>query len=124
MAQGRRRDAVNWTLGYGALLNAVGIGGFVATGARHKTALIPAGFGTAALGLGLLARRKGAEGWTSKASALVGLLGFLGTARGLMKLPALVRGVELERPAAVLSQSAMAGLSAAYVALALRKLFG
>jgi hypothetical protein len=114
---------VNWTLGYGTLLNAVGIGGFIATRAQHKTALIPAGFGTVAWGLGLLARRKGAEGWTSKASALVGLLGFLGAARGLTKLPALIRGAGVERPAAVLSQSAMAGLSAAYVVLTARRLF-
>ncbi len=113
----------NWTLGYGTLLTTLGVGGFVATGAQHKTALIPAGFGTAALGLGLLgrggARRKAVLG----GSALLGLLGLLGTARGLARLPTLLRGEKVERPAAIVSQSAMAGLSAAYVALCLRGLF-
>jgi hypothetical protein len=113
----------NWTLGYGTLLTTLGVGGFVATGAQHKTALIPAGFGTAALGLGLLERRGSTQKTVLGGAALLGLLGFLGTARALARLPALLRGEKLERPAAVVSQSAMAGLSAAYVALCLRSLF-
>ncbi|HEX8437397.1 hypothetical protein [Archangium sp.] len=113
----------NWTLGYGTLLTTLGVGGFVATGAQHKTALIPAGFGTAALGLGLLERRGSSQKTVLGGAALLGLLGFLGTARALGRLPALMRGEKLERPAAVVSQSAMAGLSAAYVALCLRGLF-
>ena len=113
----------NWTLGYGTLLTTLGVGGFVATGAQHKTALIPAGFGTAALGLGLLERRGSSQKTVLGGAALLGLLGFLGTARGLARLPALLRGEKLERRAAVVSQSAMAGLSAAYVALCLRNLF-
>jgi hypothetical protein len=113
----------NWTLGYGTLLTTLGVGGFVATGAQHKTALIPAGFGTAALGLGLLERRGSSQKAVLGGAALLGLLGFLGTARALARLPALFRGEKLERPAAVVSQSAMAGLSAAYVALCLRGLF-
>jgi len=111
----------NWTLGYGALLTTLGVGGFVATGAQHKTALIPAGFGTAALGLGLLSRRASSQRGVLGGSALVGLLGFLGAARGLRQLPALLRG-EVERPVAVVSQSVMAGLSAAYGVLCLRGL--
>ncbi len=113
----------NWTLGYGTLLTTLGVGGFVATGAQHKTALIPAGFGTAALGLGLLERRGSSQKTVLGGAALLGLLGFLGAARGLVRLPALLRGEKLERPAAVVSQSAMAGLSAVYVALCLRNLF-
>jgi hypothetical protein len=113
----------NWTLGYGTLLTTLGVGGFVATGAQHKTALIPAGFGTAALGLGLLERRGSSQKTVLGGAALLGLLGFLGTARGLARLPALLRGEKLERPVAIVSQSAMAGLSAAYVALCLRNLF-
>lgn len=113
----------NLTLGYGTLLTTLGVGGFVATGAQHKTALIPAGFGTAALGLGLLERRGSSQRAVLGGAALLGLLGFLGAARGLVKLPALLRGEKVERPAAIVSQSAMAGLSAAYVALCLRNLF-
>ena len=53
---------------------------------------------------------------------LVGLLGFLGAARGLRQLPALLRGEELARPAAVISQSVMAGLSAVYAVASVRGL--
>ncbi len=112
----------NWTLGYGTLLTTLGVGGFVATGAQHKTALIPAGFGTAALGLGLLERRGSSQKTLLGGAALLGLLGFLGTARGLARLPALLRGEKLERPAAVISQSVMAGLSVAYTVLGVRGL--
>jgi hypothetical protein len=112
----------NWTLGYGSLLTTLGLGGFLATGRQHKTALIPAGFGSAALGLGLLSRRVSSPRWVLGGSALVGLLGFLGAARGLRLLPALLRGEKLERPAAVISQSVMAGVSAAYTVLGVRSL--
>jgi hypothetical protein len=111
-----------WMTGYGALLTLLGVGGFVATGARHKTALIPAGFGVTALGLAQFDRRGGSRRKALQGSALVGLLGFLGAFRGLARLPALLRGKEVERPAAVVSQSLMAGLSAAHVALCLRTL--
>lgn len=113
---------VNRTLGYGTLLTTLGVGGFVATGAQHKTALIPAGFGTAALGLGLLERRGGSRKPVLGGSALLGLLGFLGAARGLIRLPALLRGEEVERPAAIVAQSVMAGLSVVYGVLCLRDL--
>ena len=113
----------NWTtLGYGTLLTTLGVGGFAATGAQHKTALIPAGFGTVALGLGLLGRRASSQRGVLGGSALIGLLGFLGAARGLRQLPALLRGEKVARPAAVVSQSVMAGLSAAYAALCVRGL--
>ncbi len=112
----------NWTLGYGTLLTTLGVGGYLATGAQHKTALIPAGFGTVALGLGLLSRRGVSPQVVLGGAALVGLLGFLGTARGLSKLPPLLRGEKVDRPAAVVSQSVMAGLSAAYTALGVRQL--
>lgn len=112
----------NWTVGYGALLTALGVGGFVATGAQHKTALIPAGFGAAALGLGLLGQRSDWRRGALWGAVALGLLGLGGSARGLTRLPALLRGGEVERPAAVLSQSLMAGLSAAYVALGVRSL--
>jgi len=107
----------NATIGYGALLVALGVGGFIGTGATHKTALIPAGFGAAAIGLGLLAKRDSYRSGAMHGAALVGLLGLAGSARGLKKLPDLLLGGEVERPVAVISQSLMAGLSAGYVAL-------
>ena len=111
-----------WTLGYGGLLTALGVSGFVATGAQHKTALIPAGFGAVALGLSLLSRRGVSPRGLLGGSTLVGLLGFLGTARALGRLPALLSDMEVERPAALVSQAVMAGLSGVYTALCVREL--
>ncbi|AUX47478.1 hypothetical protein SOCE26_089990 [Sorangium cellulosum] len=110
----------NLTLGYGALLVALGVGGFVATGATHKTALIPAGFGAVAIGLGLLAKQERYHMHAMHAAALLGVLGFAGSVPGLLKLPTLLSGGDLERPAAVIAQSLMGALSAGYVALCVR----
>lgn len=110
----------NLTIGYGALLVALGVGGFVATGATHKTALIPAGFGVVALGLGALAKQEKLRMHAMHGSALLGLLGFFGSVRGLSKLPVLLSGGDVDRPAAVVAQSLMAILSAGYVALCIR----
>jgi hypothetical protein len=114
---------VGWTIGYGSVLTALGVGGFVATGAQHKTALIPAGFGLASVGLGLLlARGKGSPRGTLGAAAALGAIAVAGSARGLRKLPALVRGEDVERPAAVIAQSIMAVASIAHVGLCVRAL--
>ncbi|XYH96478.1 hypothetical protein ACMHYB_53325 [Sorangium sp. So ce1128] len=108
----------NVTIGYGALLTALGVGGFAATSA--PTALIPAGFGAVAIGLGLLARQEKYRMHVMHASALLGVVGFLGSVRGLSRLPALLSGGDVERPAAVIAQSLMAILSVGYVGLCVR----
>ncbi|KYF68063.1 hypothetical protein, partial [Sorangium cellulosum] len=108
----------NVTLGYGALLTALGVGSFAATSA--PTALIPAGFGVVAIGLGLVARQEKYRMHAMHASALLGVLGVLGSARGLSKLPALLSGGDVERPAAVIAQSLMAVLSAGFVVVCVR----
>ena len=105
----------NSTIGYGALLTALGVGGYHASGKQSKTALIPAAFGAAALGLGLLAKNDRLRTPALAGATLVGLAGLAGSARGLTKLPTLLRGGEVERPAAVVAQSVMAGLSAIYL---------
>ena len=103
------------TSAYGVLLTALGVGGYQATGRQSKTALIPAAFGAAALGFGLLARNDRLRAPALAGAALVGVGGLLGSARGLAKLPALLRGADVERPAAVVAQSVMAGASALYL---------
>ena len=50
-------------------------------------------------------------------AAAIGLLGFAGTVRGLMKLPVLLTGGELDRPAAVAVQAAMAIVCFIFVVL-------
>ena len=110
----------NVTIGYGALLTALGVGGFVATGATHQTALIPAGLGAAAIGLGLLAKQERYHRHAMHASVLLGVVGFAGAVPGLLKLPALLSGGDVERPAAVIARATMGALSAGYVALCVR----
>ncbi len=109
----------NVTIGYGALLTSVGLGGYLATGAQHKTALIPAGFGALAIALGQHAKKAERPAGALRGAAFVSLLGLAGSARGLKKLPELLRGGEVERPAAVIAQSIMAGASALYLTYSL-----
>ena len=111
------------TLGYGVFLLALGVGGFLATGKQHKTALIPAGFGAAAFGLGLVMRRKHWRRRATWAGAVVSLAGLGGTARSLKKVSAVLRGEDVERPAAVVAQSMMAVASVIHFAGSVRSLW-
>jgi hypothetical protein len=82
------------------------------------TALIPAILGlllALAGGFSLKSLKHGGH-----AAATVGLLGFLGSVPGLLKLPALLSGAPLERPAAVATQSIMAVLCLVFVALCVK----
>ena len=105
------------TVLFGAALIGVGVVGFVQTGSQHYTALIPAGLGGVLALLGLLSFKDALHKHTMHAAALVGLLGLLGTIMGVMKLVTLLSGGEVERPAAVVSQSVTAALCAVFLAL-------
>jgi hypothetical protein len=108
------------TIVFALVLIVIGVAGYVGTGAASVTALIPAFFGVV---LGLL-------GWWGlndryrkhalHAAVVVGVLGFLGAARGLPGLLDVITGQEVERPAAVAAQSAMAVLMALFVGMCLR----
>ena len=96
----------------------LGVGAYLLTGAQSWTALIPAILGlllALAGGFSLKSLKHGGH-----AAATLGLLGFLGSARGLTKLPALLSGAPLERPAAVATQSIMAVLCLIFVALCVK----
>ena len=108
------------TIVFGVVLIALGVGGYVATGMVSVTALIPAFFGVVIALLGALALRPRLRKHAMHVVVLVSLLGFLGAARGLLKLPQLLSDAsQLERPAAVVSQSIMAVLCLIFVALAI-----
>ncbi|MFO0589223.1 MAG: hypothetical protein U0441_16925 [Polyangiaceae bacterium] len=104
------------TIAYGTVLGALGVGGYLSTGRQSKTALIPAGFGAAEIALGVLAKVPLHRTVALTGAAAVAVGAFAGSARGLKKLPALLRGEPVERPAAVIAQSAMAALSLGYLA--------
>ena len=105
------------TIVLGVALVALGVGGYFATGRQSATALIPAYAGTLFLIVGLIARNPGARKHAMHAAAALAVLGFLGTARGLITF---VTGAATERPAAVRSQAIMAVLCLVFVILCVR----
>jgi hypothetical protein len=104
----------------GLLLILLGVVGFFATGTESPTALIPAAFGGMMAILGSLGRRENLRKHTMHGATAVALVGILGSVGGLLKLPALLGGGEVDRPAAVISQSIMALLCIAFLVLAIR----
>ena len=105
------------TIGLGLVLIALGLGSYFGTGQASVTALIPAFFGLPLLLLGLAALKERMRKTAMHIAVAVGLLGFAGTVSGLMKLPVLLTGGELERPAAVGVQAAMAIVCFVFVLL-------
>jgi hypothetical protein len=107
------------TLLLGGVLMILGLVAFFATGATHYTALIPTVFGFVFDLLGsiaLLAPK--ARKHLMHAAVVLAILGIGGTMGGVMKVPTLLGGGEVARPAAVATQSAMAALCLVYVILA------
>ncbi len=96
------------TIGLGLVLIALGVGSYFGTGRESLTALIPAFFGLPLGLLGVVALKERMRTIAMIIAVLIGLLGFAGTVKGLMKLPVLLTGGELARPAAVAVQAAMA----------------
>jgi hypothetical protein len=105
---------------FGVLLIALGLIGWFGTGMESPTALIPSVFGLLLVVAGVIARNESRRKHAMHAAAMVGLLGLLGSASGLLQLPALLAGGEVVRPAAAASKSAMAVLCAVFVALCVK----
>lgn len=105
------------TIAFGVLMIILGIAGFVATGAEHKTALIPAFAGALLGAAGFVALNPNLRKHAMHGAATIALLGFFGTISGVIKLIKWGLGTEPARPAAVVSQAIMAVLCAIFVAL-------
>ena len=105
------------TIGLGFVLIALGLGSYFGTGREHFTALIPAVFGLPLALLGVVALKDHTWKHAMHVAAAIGLLGFAGTVKGLLKLPVLLTGGELDQPAAVAVQAAMAIVCFVFVVL-------
>jgi hypothetical protein len=100
----------------GAVLIGIGVAGFLPH--QAATALIPAYIGAALAVLGLLSFNDRRRKHTMHAAAALGALSFAATAvMGWPKLAVKLTGGELERPAAVYSQSATALVCLVFVGL-------
>lgn len=108
------------TMVFGVALIALGVIGYIGTAAVSITALIPAIFGAVLAILGWLALNERYRTRALHVAAAIALVGLLGAVPGLIGLWTLISGAEVQRPAAVVSQSVMAVLMAVLVGLYLR----
>lgn len=108
------------TLWLGIILTALGIFGYIGSGAESVTALIPAFFGIVFIVLGVLARKEHLRKHVMHAAAALAVLGFVGSVRGLSSLFTLLGGGEVPRPLATIMQSVMAVLMIAFIVLAVK----
>ena len=108
------------TLALGIVLVLLGVGAYFGTGGQSVTALIPAFFGVPMAILGLLARDERRLKLTMHVAAVLALVGFLGSARGIPSLITMLGGGEVARPAAAVVQTAMAALCLLFLILAVR----
>lgn len=107
------------TIALGVALIILGVAGYALTGAVSVTALIPAAFGLLLAIAGLLARDERKRMHAMHGAVLVALLGFLGSARGLLRIGEVFDGTAA-RPPAIVAQAVMAVLTLAYIVLAVR----
>jgi len=110
----------NLTLGYGAILVLLGVGGYFASGRASPTALIPSAIGVVLLVCGALALRESSRKHAIHAALIVALLAVLGTASGVVKAVKWALGTAPERPMAVTAQVITALLSVGFVVLGIR----
>lgn len=102
---------------FAAIFILLGVGAYFGTGAQSWTALIPAILGVLLAGAGAISLKHLKHG--GHVAATLGLLGFLGTARSLTKIPALFSG-DLERPEAVAVQAVFAVLCLVFLVLCVK----
>ena len=103
------------TLIYASLLIILGAAGYLATGMASVTALIPTFFGVVVLVVMMLLLRGTRPATAFWVLFALGVLGLGATVGGIPKLVGWIQGQETARPSAVLSQSIMAIVSAAYL---------
>jgi uncharacterized membrane protein (UPF0136 family) len=105
------------TIVTGVLLIVLGLVGYVGTGSEHPTALIPAAFGIILGICGFVAKAPERKKLFMHIAVTVGLLGFLGSVSGLIKVIRMAAGETIARPEAAEAQAVMAFISLIYVGM-------
>lgn len=113
-------DMPKLTLWYALILIVMGLVGYFGMGRESITALIPAFFGAAVLGMALLARKDSMRRHAMHVAVVLAVLAVAGTVMAIPKLITLIGGSEIARPKAVVVQAVMALLSLGYVVAAVR----
>jgi hypothetical protein len=110
------------TILFGLLLIVLGVAGYVGTGWRAPTALIPMYFGIVFTILGFLARRGSQKKRMTvmHIAVTLGLLGFLGTVLSIWKFIRMETGHAVVRPIAVEDQAVFSFMMLIYVLLCVR----
>lgn len=109
-------------MAFGVALGILGAWGYVSTGSKYPTALIPCYFGAALLVCGLLANSENPKRrmlWMH-IGVTIALLGFLGTAKSIVDAGRLLGGAEFPYPAAVEEKAAMSLLCLIFTGLCVR----
>lgn len=106
-------------LAIGAVLVVVGVVAYVVSGTSSLTAFIPSLIGLLLLVCGLLAGRESLRRHAMHASAVVALVGLLGSLMNAVRIGEVVAGTA-ERPAAIISSLIMAVLLLIYLVAAIR----
>jgi hypothetical protein len=108
------------TIGLGVLLVILGVVGFVATGSKAPTALIPVPVGIVFGVLGAVALNPARRKHAMHAAAALALLGFLITIPGLIGAIRLMTGGTVDNPAAAKAKAIMSVLCLVFVLLCVR----
>ena len=104
----------------GTALFTVGLVAYFLSGQASLTALIPVPFGVALAASGWIAQRSGSTKHPMHVAAGVALLGFLGSADGLLGLAKMLAGDVVERPLADVTKGLMAAILAVFLVLCIR----
>ncbi len=110
----------SFTLRIGLLLVVFGGASYVMTGGASPTALIPAVVGALLVLCGVLARNERARRHAMHAAAAIALIGILGTASALLRLPDLLTGALVPRRPAVIARASMAIILIVYLAVSVK----
>lgn len=102
------------TIVYAILLGLLGVVGYVASGRKSPTALIPLYFGIVTLIVWFITARLMDHATLVRGMVIVALIGFIATVSGIPEVLRIMGGKTVERPGAAIGKSIMAVLSLAY----------